>query len=401
EDTYTKNSWPMISSVLQETGIKNFEKHKNNYNPTGISLGVGDFIESAVQANFGKSLAPSNTQVINNAVAEIKQLDSDAEKQAKEQAKNDCKCQPKKPKYLIIAHSQGNFFAKEVASTILNTKPDIFERLSILAIASFTNYQGVIGGLRGGGRFEYMLRSKDFPFRYRDINIPLLTDVSNPGRPNIPDIDNKNGEVGEYQEPSKVLEQSTIKDAALAHGLEGYLGDQSFKEYEKYADSLKKSREEAVNKIKKITSYDSRNYQSEQCQADQQSPQPQQTVQKPSITVTITGPTVIEVNQKTTVEVKFVVPACIATSVTLFSPSLALPKLTKPIPAESACGGTISFAVGTIKDNGYGCEEYKNVFGASVSGEKRFNLSAKSPPVTVKHKPGFLDYASCYAWPLD
>lgn len=285
EDTYTKNSWPMISSVLQETGIKNFEEHKNNYNPTGISLGAGDFIESAIQANFGSNkLAPSNTQVINNAVAEIKQLDSDAEKQAKEQAKNDCKCQPKKPKYLIIAHSQGNFFAKEVASTILNTKPDIFERLSILAIASFTNYQGVIGGLRGGGRFEYMLRSKDFPFRFRDVNVPVLRDVSNPGRPNIPDIDNKNGEVGEYQEPSKVLEQSTIKDAALAHGLEGYLGDKSFKEYEKYAESLKKSREEAVNKIKKITSYDSRNYQSEQCQADKQTPQPQQTAQQPQKT---------------------------------------------------------------------------------------------------------------------
>ncbi|WP_373534216.1 hypothetical protein [Microcoleus sp.] len=127
---------------------------------------------------------------------------------------------------------------------------------------------------------------------------------------------------------------------------------------------------------------------------------PQQTAQQPSITVTITGQNVIAVNEKTTVEVKFVDPACRATSVTLWPPSLALPRLEKPIPAASACGGTVSFTVGRFGDNSYGCGEYKNVFNANVSGTSP-RLSAYSPPVTVKHKPGSQDYWKCYAWPLD
>ncbi|GEM_PF-2749178 len=286
EDAYG-DDWKIISSVLQETGIKNFEEHKNNYNSTGISLGAGDFLESAIQAVIGKSLTPSGRGVINNAVGQIQRIDSDSEKQAKEKAENDCKCQPKKPKYLIIAHSQGNFFAKEVASTILNSKPDIFKRLSILAIASFTNYEGVIGGLRGGGRFEYMLRSKDFPFRYRDINFPLLTDVSNPGPPNIPDMESTDGKVGEYQEPSNVLANSNIKDALLAHGqgVDSYLGDGSNPKYRQYTTSVRASRDQGVAKIQEITAFDPGNYpKSEECQVDKQSPQPQQTAQQPQQT---------------------------------------------------------------------------------------------------------------------
>jgi hypothetical protein len=281
-----KDDWKIISNVLIETGIKNIEEHQDTYNADGISFGLGDFTESAIQTIIGRSLTPSGRQVVNHAVSEITKIDSDSKKNAKEKAENDCKCQPKKPRYLIIAHSQGNFFAKEVASTILNSKPEIFQRLSILSIASFTNYEGVIGGLRGGGRFEYMLRSKDFPFRYRDINVPLLTDVSNPGRPNIPDMDSKDGKVGEYQEPSKVLANSNIKDALLAHGegVDSYLGDGSNKKYQQYVISVRESRKQGIEKIQRITSYDPGNYQSEQCQADKQSPQPQPTAQQPQQT---------------------------------------------------------------------------------------------------------------------
>lgn len=168
----------------------------------------------------------------------------------------------------------------------MNSKPDIFQRLSILSIASFTNYEGVIGGLRGGGRFEYMLRSKDFPFRYRDVNVPFLRDVSNPGRPNIPDMDSKDGKVGGYQEPSKVLANSNIKDALLAHGegVDSYLGDGSNKKDQQYVISVRESRKQGIEKIQRITSYDPGNYQSEQCQADKQSPQPQPTAQQPQQT---------------------------------------------------------------------------------------------------------------------
>ncbi|MGB8685962.1 MAG: hypothetical protein WCD53_01285 [Microcoleus sp.] len=146
--------------------------------------------------------------------------------------------------------------------------------------------------------------------------------------------------------------------------------------------------------------YFRRRQQTAQKPETQNAQQPQQTPQKSSITVTISGPNVIEVNEKSTVEVKFVDPACRATSVTLRGPSLALPSAKKPIPAELACGGTVSFTVGRFGDNKYGCGEYENVFGASVSGEG-LQLSAYSPPVTIKHKPGGQDYWSCYAWPID
>jgi hypothetical protein len=403
-ETVYDDDWSIISSVLRETSIKNIEEHKNTYNPDGIFLGLGDFAESSIQAIIGRPLTPSGRQVINHAVSEIKNIDKDFKDNAEQQAENDCECQPKKPKYIIIAHSQGNFFAKEIAEILKSSKSDIFQRLSILSIASFTNYEGVIGSLRGDGRFEYMLRSKDFPFRYRDINVPFLRDVSNPGPPNILDMDSQDGKLGKYQSPNQVLANSSIKDALLAHGLDAYLGDGSKKEYQQYTISVRESRKQGIEKIQQITTFDPGSYKpenkSKKCQNGRQSPQQQQTPQQPSITITITGPNVIEVNEKTTVEVKFVAPACRATSVTLWPPSLALPRIEKPIPAESACGGTVSFTVGSMGNHSYGCGEYKNVFNAVIAGTSP-QLSAYSPPVTVKHKPGSQDYWSCYAWPLE
>jgi hypothetical protein len=78
-----KDDWKIISNVLIETGIKNIEEHQDTYNADGISFGLGDFAESAIQTIIGRSLTPSGRQVVNHAVSEITKIDSDSKKNAK------------------------------------------------------------------------------------------------------------------------------------------------------------------------------------------------------------------------------------------------------------------------------------------------------------------------------
>lgn len=357
----------------------------DTYNYGGEPL--GDISESALQEFFQKSISQDGSKLENRIVDKIKEIDI----QESEKAKQSCESK-KRARFLLIGHSQGTIFINNIALKLRNAfskESEINKRTGLLAFAPFTNFSEV----RESPAFnlKYLLRRDDFPA------LGIISFLS-------PRVSSKyipwNLECLKSNCPFALALKAKIERARISHYIGNYLGEADPKEYDTDANNALDKAKAELNMLLKELEPGEYEKKKECSQQVEQTPQPQQTAQKPSITVTITGPNVIEVNQKTTVEVKFVDPACSATSVTLWPPSLALPRLEKPIPAASACGGTISFIVGRIGDNSYGCGEYKNVFNAEVSGTSP-PLSAYSPPVTVKHKPGSQDYWSCYAWPLE
>jgi|SanBayMetagenome_1026888.scaffolds.fasta_scaffold04914_3 hypothetical protein len=106
----------------------------------GLPFALGDLTESAQQAIKGigtKSFTdhPLVLQIFNNIKAIM-----DKQKEAKDN---------KEHYFIIIAHSQGNFFAESVAKRLesmpdpSNPKNKLLSRLGVLAIASPTNYADV------------------------------------------------------------------------------------------------------------------------------------------------------------------------------------------------------------------------------------------------------------------
>jgi hypothetical protein len=439
----------IINKLLKDALGEKVSLSFDAYNRVGRvrieGIPAGDFLESAIQSSTSRSdTFNANTGDGNTLVFQVQQKIKNIEKLHDDFRKNaDCDCHVLKPKYLLIGHSQGNFFVEDIA---LALPDEVKSRTSILSIASFTSYESIRAKVKA---FDYLLRPDDFPlitmkwvnsiearkdsFSQEKLGIgesisqqialgftggflALAKKVNVPGNANLSalnDIDNNPLLKSSSLSQSDLLKEANFVLMLDAHLIENYIGDPTMgavtipsfdamrtdgkRPEPRYKNQLTESYNKAKNKLKMLTEYDGGEYEKKkECSPQvEQTPQPQQTAQKPSITVTISGPNVIEVNEKTTVEVKFVDPACRATSVTLGGPSLALPFVEKPIPAESACGGTISFTVGSIYNGG--CKEHENVFSAAVSG---VNLSAYSPPVTVKHQPGGLDYWDCYAWPL-
>ena len=119
----------------------------------GLGVPYGDFVESFIQSS-----SPNNTkdgqQLISQVIKRIKRIEDSHDKFAKEA---NCNCHALKPKYLLIAHSQGNFFVEDIALGLPNK---VKQRTSILSIASFTAYKEV---RQQGVKFEYLLRPDDFP----------------------------------------------------------------------------------------------------------------------------------------------------------------------------------------------------------------------------------------------
>ncbi|MCC3498852.1 MAG: FG-GAP repeat protein [Microcoleus sp. PH2017_15_JOR_U_A] len=95
------------------------------------TAGGGDFIQSAKQGLSPNSDAEGE-KYVKYFVDKIKELDEDDKKKAKETC-----CETPQSKFLIIAHSQGNFFAEDIAKQL---PEEIQKRTKILAISPFTDY---------------------------------------------------------------------------------------------------------------------------------------------------------------------------------------------------------------------------------------------------------------------
>jgi hypothetical protein len=94
----------------------------------------GDLLEALDQSILPFTTTPDGRKLIDNAVKDMKEAEGRYQELNK---KIDCKCKIPRPNFLIIAESQGNFFAEDI---INNLPSEIAERMGILSISSFTDY---------------------------------------------------------------------------------------------------------------------------------------------------------------------------------------------------------------------------------------------------------------------
>ncbi len=140
-----QNTIPIVNNLLTATGI-NSQVREETYNLSGKPKPINfDFAQSIIQAvTSGNDF--EGTQFTNDVVERIQNIDQ---------------ANSLEDKFLIIAHSQGNFFAED----IYNELPEnIQERTRILAISPFTDFQGI-----SSDNFDYLLREDDFPNRLKNL----------------------------------------------------------------------------------------------------------------------------------------------------------------------------------------------------------------------------------------
>ncbi|MEG4998843.1 hypothetical protein [Microcoleus sp. B4-D4] len=284
--------------LLEETADKmekiNRERNSRLPNPIFKALTVGvilteweeksrsfvaDLMESLVQTLSSNVATPDGQSLVKKVTDIIQKID----REEGDKAKKSCEKSPKS-KFLIIAHSQGNYFANEIGA---NLPKDIAKRTAILGFSTFTGY---LEAKRQGVRVKAISRSNDIstlPFQVlqtlsKNLNLPTPI-ISN--LPSLKKVNNR----GEFDEASMIEN----------HSLPDYLGaatNESYKEAANKSFSLAST----VLKDDLMNSIDSGYYEKKkECsQQVEQTPQPQQTAQKPSITVTITGQNVIAFNEK-------------------------------------------------------------------------------------------------------
>lgn len=293
---------------------------------------IGDFLESATQSSSPRSFN-ANTADGHILLFQVKQKIKDIEKvhESFQKAAN-CECHVLKPKYLIIGHSQGNFFVEQIA---LALPDEVKSRTSILSIASFTSYESIRNKVKG---FDYLLRPDDFPLiamklvqsiedRKDSLSqqqlgigesisrqivlgstesvIALAKKVRTPGDANLSalnDIDNNPLLISSSLGVSDVSKEENFVLMLDAHLIENYIGDPtkggvtipSFdamrtdgkRPQPRYKSQVTESYNKAKNKLKMLIEYDAGEYEKKkECsQQVRQSPQPQPTAQQPQQT---------------------------------------------------------------------------------------------------------------------
>lgn len=149
-NTFTdyQNTIPLVNNLLTATGI-NSQVEEETYNLSGKPKPINfDFAQSIIQAvTSGNDF--EGTQFTNSVVERIQNIDQGNSLE---------------DKFLIIAHSQGNFFAEDIFNQLPGS---IQERTRILAFSPFTNFQGI-----SSDNFDYLLREDDFPNRLK--NLPAI-----------------------------------------------------------------------------------------------------------------------------------------------------------------------------------------------------------------------------------
>jgi hypothetical protein len=186
--TAYKSSVTLVNQFLSKTNPAIKPVVDITHNPTGISLGAGDIAESVRQT----CLVDPISSFIDDVVQKVFTKD--------ETDNHTAACGAPKAKFLIIAHSQGTFFAENVADELRRRYPDIAARTRILAISPFTdfkkktllnplqgrtgtNFQLMTPGSQlktGSVGYQYLLRSDDFPTKLKALPcIAIPTDKSN------------------------------------------------------------------------------------------------------------------------------------------------------------------------------------------------------------------------------
>lgn len=212
ESGYTANQ-RLIENLLTRAKVPHPVLRRRTYNPTGPTRGLGDLSESVLQGTLLVTPTDDGQEVINTIINDIAFLEEGYDVMNQ---KNECDCKLKRPKYLLIGHSQGNFFVEDVADEL---PEKVRKRTVILSLASFTDYRStnVRGRVRG---FDYLLRPDDFPKR-----LEWLAGIQAPGEPNLPSLT-------AIQEPltfdtalDEVDRTIKWKLAWTAHNLDNYLGN--------------------------------------------------------------------------------------------------------------------------------------------------------------------------------
>lgn len=328
----------IINQLLKDALGEKVSLSFDAYNGVGSvrikGIPLGDFLESAMQSSspetFNANTADGNILIfqVTQKIRDIEKLHDDFRKTA------NCECHVLKPKYLLIGHSQGNFFVEDIA---LALPDEVKSRTSILSIASFTSYESIRNKVKG---FDYLLRPDDFPLIAmklvksiedrkdslsqqqlgigESINrqivlgstesvIALAKKVRTPGDANLSALNGIDNNPLLRASSLGISDFFIDKEATFvlmldAHLIENYIGGPtrggitipSFdamrtdgkRPQPRYKSQVTESYNKAKNKLKMLTEYDAGEYEKKkECsQQVRQSPQPQQTAQQPQKT---------------------------------------------------------------------------------------------------------------------
>lgn len=114
---------------------------------------VNDLREAAIQQLFSQVITPDGQMLVRDIVETIKDIDQNNASKAKDKCEDS-----KKSKFLIIAHSQGNYFANEITARL---PKDIAQRTVILGISSFSQYENA---RNNGAKVKLISRDGDASF---------------------------------------------------------------------------------------------------------------------------------------------------------------------------------------------------------------------------------------------
>jgi len=220
---------PLIDNLLKEAGI-NSKVNQKTYNKSGKPRKINfDLAQSIIQGVTPGSDREGN-KFTRSVIKKIEHLD----KKERRSAKQECEERPK-PKFLIVAHSQGNFFAEDVFNGL---DDNIKKRTKILAISPFTNYRGI-----NFDNFDYLLRKDDFPNRLKKT--PGIAIPKN--KSNLP------------QWPGKPI-ASKFPGDINSHNIENYLDTNKYRQGNSKDKLVEESFKDAVEKIKELLKPDSGSY---------------------------------------------------------------------------------------------------------------------------------------------
>ena len=218
-----QNTVPLINNLLAVTGI-NSQVQEETYNLSGKPKPINfDFAQSIIQAvTSGNDF--EGRKFTNNVVEKIQNIDQGNSLE---------------DKFLIIAHSQGNFFAED----IFNQLPEnIQQRTRILAISPFTDFPEI-----SSDSFDYLLRKDDFPNRLKKLPAIAIPEDKH----NLPSW------------PGNYI-TSFFPGDRDSHKIENYLDINQYSQGSQEDLLAEESFEQAKIKIQELLNFDSDIYQEEQ-----------------------------------------------------------------------------------------------------------------------------------------
>ena len=211
------------TKTLAVTGI-NSQVQEETYNLSGKPKPINfDFAQSIIQAvTSGNDF--EGRKFTNNVVEKIQNIDQGNSLENK---------------FLIIAHSQGNFFAED----IFNQLPEnIQQRTRILAISPFTDFPEI-----SSDSFDYLLRKDDFPNRLKKLPAIAIPEDKH----NLPSW------------PGNYI-TSFFPGDRDSHKIENYLDINQYSQGSQEDLLAEESFEQAKIKIQELLNFDSDIYQEEQ-----------------------------------------------------------------------------------------------------------------------------------------